>query len=84
MALLKVLYQSYIKNNSVREMKCYIAGLLFLFAMPALAQLNPMGSIYYQNQFLANPAMAGLETGLNLNAAFKTQWTGVDGAPKIQ
>ena len=84
MVLLKVLYQSYIKNNSVKKMKCYMAGLLFLFVTPAFAQLNPMGSIYYQNQFLANPAMAGLETGLNLNAAFKTQWAGVDGAPKIQ
>jgi type IX secretion system PorP/SprF family membrane protein len=28
--------------------------------------------------------MAGLATGLTLNAAFKTQWAGVEGAPKIQ
>lgn len=65
-------------------MKYYIAALLFLFIKPALAQLNPMGGVYYQNQFLANPAMAGIETGLTLNAAFKTQWAGVEGAPKIQ
>ncbi|WP_293305054.1 PorP/SprF family type IX secretion system membrane protein [Pedobacter sp. UBA5917] len=65
-------------------MKYYLSALLFLLIAPAFAQLNPMGSIYYQNQFLANPAMAGLETGLNLNAAFKTQWAGVEGAPKTQ
>ncbi|GAA4209446.1 type IX secretion system membrane protein PorP/SprF [Pedobacter jeongneungensis] len=65
-------------------MRYYIIALLFLLITPAFAQLNPMGSIYYQNQFLANPAMAGLERGLNLNAAFKTQWAGVEGAPKIQ
>lgn len=66
------------------KIKYYISLLMFLLITPAFAQLNPMGSIYYQNQFLANPAMAGLKTGLNLNAAFKTQWTGVDGAPKTQ
>lgn len=65
-------------------MKFYICGLLLFFASAAFAQLNPMGSIYYQNQFLANPAMAGTETGLNLNGAFKAQWVGIDGAPKIQ
>lgn len=65
-------------------MRYYIVALLFLLITPAFAQLNPMGSIYYQNQFLANPAMAGLEKGLNLNAAFKAQWAGVEGAPKIQ
>ncbi len=64
--------------------KSIITGLLVLLGIPALAQLNPMGSIYYQNQFLANPAMAGIEKGLNLNAALKTQWTGVDGGPRIQ
>lgn len=68
----------------MRKMKYYLSVLLFLLGTSAFAQLNPMGSIYYQNQFLANPAMAGLETGLNLNAALKTQWVGVDGAPKIQ
>jgi len=66
------------------RMKRMITGLLVLLGMPALAQLNPMGGIYYQNQFLANPAMAGVEKGLNLNAALKTQWTGVDGGPRIQ
>ncbi|WP_412466149.1 type IX secretion system membrane protein PorP/SprF [Pedobacter sp. KLB.chiD] len=65
-------------------MKYYVVALLFLLIRPTFAQLNPMGSIYYQNQFLANPAMAGLETGLNLNAALKMQWAGVEGAPKIQ
>ncbi|WP_406824078.1 PorP/SprF family type IX secretion system membrane protein [Pedobacter sp. KACC 23697] len=65
-------------------MKYYIAALLFLSIKPAFAQLNPLGGSYYQNQFLANPAMAGLATGLTLNAAFKTQWAGVEGAPKIQ
>ncbi|RDC57487.1 type IX secretion system membrane protein PorP/SprF [Pedobacter chinensis] len=65
-------------------MKFYLCGLLLLLITPAFGQLNPMGSVYYQNQFLANPAMAGVENGLTLNGAFKAQWLGVDGAPKIQ
>lgn len=65
-------------------MKFYFCGLLLMLITPAFSQLNPMGSIYYQNQFLANPAMAGLGVGLDVNAAFKTQWVGVEGTPKIQ
>ncbi|WP_231427266.1 type IX secretion system membrane protein PorP/SprF [Pedobacter sp. Leaf250] len=65
-------------------MKFYLSGLLLFSLTAAFGQLNPMGSIYFQNQFLANPAMAGTENGLTLNGAFKTQWVGVEGAPKIQ
>lgn len=68
----------------MKKMKFYLCGLLFLIIKPAFSQLNPMGSIYYQNQFLANPAMAGLGGGLNLNAALKAQWVGVAGSPRIQ
>ena len=62
----------------------YSICLLLLLCNSAFSQLNPMGSIYYQNQFLANPALAGVETGVTLNGAFKAQWVGVEGAPKIQ
>ncbi len=59
--------------------------LLLLFVAPAaFSQLNPMGSIYYQNQFLANPSLAGIDTLVNINGAFKTQWMNINGAPKIQ
>lgn len=69
----------------MKKIKIYIIGLLLFFVAPAAySQLNPMGSIYYQNQFLANPALAGLDTMVNLNAAFKTQWVNINGAPKIQ
>jgi type IX secretion system PorP/SprF family membrane protein len=47
----------------------------------AQALLEPSGTQYFQNQYLANPAMAGLEKGLHLNAAYRKQWSGIDGAP---
>lgn len=64
--------------------KITILFLLFVLTKTGYAQLNPMGSIYYQNQYIANPAMAGLEQGWELNAAYKAQWTAIEGAPKMQ
>ncbi|PSL23685.1 PorP/SprF family type IX secretion system membrane protein [Chitinophaga ginsengisoli] len=47
----------------------------------AKALLEPSGTQYFQNQYLANPAMAGFEKGLHLNAAYRNQWNGIEGAP---
>jgi len=60
--------------------------LIWLFAgnQQARAQLNPMGTQYYQNQYLGNPAVAGLEAGLNLNLGYREQWSSVPGAPVAQ
>lgn len=46
---------------------------------PAL--LEPSATQYLQNQYLANPAMAGLDTGLHINAAYRRQWSDVQGSP---
>nr|WP_255563736.1 PorP/SprF family type IX secretion system membrane protein [Mucilaginibacter rivuli] len=50
----------------------------------AMAQLSGMQTMYYQNQYMANPAMAGIEQGLNLNLGYQQQWTTVPGGPKLQ
>ena len=69
----------------MEKIKTYIIWLLLIFAAPsAYSQLNPMGSIYYQNQFLTNPALAGIDSVVNLNGAFKAQWTSIKGSPRIQ
>lgn len=47
--------------------------------VPAL--LEPSGTQYFQNQYLANPAMAGIDTGLHINASYRNQWNGINGAP---
>lgn len=47
----------------------------------AQALLEPSGTQYFQNQYLSNPAMAGIEAGVHINAAYRRQWTGIDGAP---
>ncbi|HYK76386.1 MAG TPA: PorP/SprF family type IX secretion system membrane protein [Daejeonella sp.] len=60
-----------------------VIGLTALCA-PVHAQLNPLGSTYYQNEYLYNPAMAGIDNNLKLNAAVRAQWTNIEGAPLSQ
>ncbi|MCY1662631.1 PorP/SprF family type IX secretion system membrane protein [Chryseobacterium sp. SL1] len=62
----------------------YIFILLILSVGRIYAQLNPMGSIYFQNPYLANPSLAGIEQGWIANLATKVQWTAIDGAPAMQ
>ncbi len=45
------------------------------------ALLQPSGTQYFHNQYLANPAMAGIDTGLHLNGAYRRQWDNIEGAP---
>src|SRR3569832_586347 len=58
--------------------------MLMLAATCCKAQLNPYQAIYYQNRYLASPAMAGLDKGLNINLAFQQQWSSFPGSPKAQ
>ena len=71
-------------KKHIKMKRILIISLLFIMVQKGYSQLNPMGSIYYQNQYLANPAMAGTEQGWELNAAYKAQWVSIDGAPKMQ
>lgn len=57
---------------------------LIMQAGTASAQLNPFASMYFQNQYLSNPAMAGMGRGLNLNVALRQQWTTLPGSPQMQ
>lgn len=74
------------------SIRSFIAGSLLLAAgitgqvsaqtlsdVPTL--LEPSATQYFQNQYLANPAMAGFQKGVHLNAAYRHQWNGIEGAP---
>jgi len=58
--------------------------LLTLSGTALSAQINPLGSMYFQNQYLGNPAMAGTERGMDLNLALRKQWTNIPGSQSIQ
>jgi len=48
------------------------------------AQLNPLSSQYYTNQYLINPAFAGAGEGLKLNGAYRKLLSNVPGSPLTQ
>ena len=73
--------RSFIKKASVHVSPLF---LVLLFSMDSHAQLNPLGGTYFHNQYLSNPAFAGLDSGLTLNLHYRQQWSSVPGAPKTQ
>lgn len=57
--------------------------IILLSGNYAYAQLTNIQSIYFQNQYLANPALAGMEHQLNLNMDYHQQWIGLPGSPTL-
>lgn len=45
---------------------------------------EPMAAQYFLNQYMANPAMAGIDTGLHVFAAYQRQWSDIPGSPKAK
>lgn len=66
-------------------MKTLFLFLIFIFTVFVTnAQLMPFGASFYQNQYLANPAMAGIKSGMHLNSGYNKQWSTIPGAPITQ
>ncbi|AMR32841.1 hypothetical protein A0256_16150 [Mucilaginibacter sp. PAMC 26640] len=55
--------------------------LLFLLTQMALAQQRPQYSQYVFNNFLLNPAVSGIENYTDAKLGYRSQWTGLQGAP---
>jgi type IX secretion system PorP/SprF family membrane protein len=47
----------------------------------AVAQHKPQYSQYMINNFLINPAIAGIEDYADVRAGYRNQWVGIEGAP---
>jgi len=67
-----------------------ISRLTLLFAASTLifnkanAQILPLNAQYFQNKYLVNPSMAGVNEGFNINGSFRKQWSNIPGAPITQ
>ncbi|MFT3683021.1 MAG: type IX secretion system membrane protein PorP/SprF [Ferruginibacter sp.] len=59
--------------------------LFFLFmicsAFNAAAQQKPVYTQYIMNNYILNPALAGIENYTDIKLSYRNQWTGLDGAP---
>jgi len=56
--------------------------LLLLVGAPALAQQEAQYSQYMNNNYLLNPGATGVEDYIDVKASYRTQWVGLEGAPK--
>jgi len=59
-----------------------ITGLSLMLGFKSKAQQDAQYSQYMFNGIYINPAYAGYKEQLNLHSFYRTQWTGVPGAPK--
>ena len=53
----------------------------FFLNFAGFAQQRPQYTQYIFNNYLLNPAISGIENYIDLKAGYRTQWTGLDGAP---
>ncbi|TXK33797.1 type IX secretion system membrane protein PorP/SprF [Pontibacter qinzhouensis] len=62
----------------------YLITLLITccFCISAWSQQRAQFSQYMQNNYLINPAVAGIESYADARFGYRTQWTGVEGAPQ--
>jgi type IX secretion system PorP/SprF family membrane protein len=66
-------------------MKKFIIGLIvFAFAKAVTAQQDPQYSQYMYNPVVVNPAYAGSRGVASMVGLHRSQWVGLDGAPRTQ
>jgi type IX secretion system PorP/SprF family membrane protein len=58
---------------------CVMAGVLE--TIPVFAQQKPHYTQYVLNQYIINPALAGIENYIDLKASHRRQWVGLQDAP---
>ncbi len=61
--------------------KFLINGVCFLMVGGVCAQQQPYYTQYILNNFILNPALAGIENYWDCKASYRNQWVGLDGAP---
>ncbi|MEC3905815.1 type IX secretion system membrane protein PorP/SprF [Tamlana sp. 2201CG12-4] len=70
------------KNLNIYHRIAVLLSLTFL-SWQSFSQQDPQFTQYMYNMSIINPAYATAEEGiLNLGGLYRTQWVGVDGAPK--
>jgi type IX secretion system PorP/SprF family membrane protein len=70
-----------LNSNDIRMNKAVITFLLIFFCFVAKAQQKPQYTQYIFNNFVLNPAIAGIENYVDVKAAYRSQWQGLSGAP---
>lgn len=59
-----------------------VVGLWGALHVPVFAQQQPHYTMYMANNFVLNPAIAGIEPYIDMKLSARSQWVGIDEAPK--
>lgn len=70
--------------KSICKLGAFILAGNILLPSTVKAQLLPLNAQYFQNKYLANPALAGMDQNLNINGSLRKQWSNIPGAPLSQ
>lgn len=68
-------------NVPSKKHLCFIAALFLNLAL-SFGQQRPQYSQYILNNFLLNPALSGIENYTDIKMGYRSQWAGLEGAPK--
>jgi type IX secretion system PorP/SprF family membrane protein len=68
----------------MRQLLKLFIGILLISSGKLSAQQDPMFTKYFFVGLAANPAYAGSQDHMSLRALHRSQWIGVDGAPRTQ
>jgi type IX secretion system PorP/SprF family membrane protein len=63
------------------KVKKLLTAISICTALSAAAQQRPYYTQYIMNNFIVNPAMAGIENYTDVKISHRAQWVGLDGAP---
>lgn len=77
-----MLYKEDIKENKMRIRLIFLVVLLVLITFTGYSQQDPQYTQYMYNMNIVNPAYAGSRGTLSIGLLGRTQWVGIDGAPK--
>lgn len=60
----------------------HIVFIIFIATTSSVAQQMPQFSMYIWNNYLINPAIGGAENSVDAKLGYRTQWQGLEGAPR--
>ncbi len=70
--------------SQVVKIAAITSFVLMLFPFITIAQIIPLATQYYQNQYAGNPAFAGMSENLIINMDYRNQWRVIPGSPVTQ
>ena len=76
------IFKQIIKMNAIQMKKNIVIIAVILFTISAKAQQDPQYTQYMYNMNIINPAYAGSYDALSLNFLARSQWAGIEGAPR--